>query len=104
MSPEERRRVVATLPTQVPMELMPPEGDAHWQAKARARLTLGSFFQRIGRKIYVSSELAVYYPGEPRFAPDMLAVLDVESHERTSWATGCPPPGTPPPGRPPTSG
>jgi Uma2 family endonuclease len=85
MSPEERRRVVAMLPAEVPMELLPPEGDAHWEAKARARLTLGSFFQRIGRKIYVSSELAVYYPGEPRFAPDVLAVLDVETHERMRW-------------------
>jgi Uma2 family endonuclease len=85
MSEAERRRVVAMLPAEVPMELMPPEGDAHWQAKTDARLTLGSFFQRIGRKIYVSSELGVYYPAEPRFAPDVLAVLDVEPHQRTSW-------------------
>jgi hypothetical protein len=27
----------------------------------------------------------VYYPGEPRFAPDLFAVLDVELHERERW-------------------
>jgi Uma2 family endonuclease len=85
MSQEERRRVVAMLPAEVPMEVLPPEGDAHFQAKVDARMTLGSFFQRIGRKIYVSSELAVFYPNEPRFAPDVLAVLDVEPHQRMKW-------------------
>lgn len=85
MSPEERARVVAWLPAEVPLELQPPEGDPHWNAKTRTRSTLDDFFRRIGRKIYVSSELAVFYPGEPRFSPDVLAVLDVESHERDKW-------------------
>jgi Uma2 family endonuclease len=85
MSPEERARVVAWLPAEVPLELQPPEGDPHWNAKTRTRTTLDDFFRRIGRKIYVSSELAVFYPDEPRFSPDVLAVLDVESHERDKW-------------------
>jgi Uma2 family endonuclease len=85
MSPGERARVVAMLPSEVPLELQPPEGDPHWNAKAKARSTLDEFFKRIGRKIYVSSELAVFYPDEPRFSPDVLAVLDVDSHERDKW-------------------
>jgi Uma2 family endonuclease len=85
MSPEERERVVAWLPAEVPIELQPPEGDPHWNAKTRTRSTLDDFFRRIGRKIYVSSELAVFYPGEPRFSPDVLAVLDVGLHERDKW-------------------
>jgi Uma2 family endonuclease len=85
MTPAERARVVAMLPSEVPIELQPPEGDPHWNAKVKARSTLGDFFRRIGRKIYVSSELAVYYPGEPRFSPDVLAVLDVEPRERDRW-------------------
>ena len=27
----------------------------------------------------------MYYPGEPRFSPDILAVLDVDDHPRTKW-------------------
>jgi len=33
----------------------------------------------------VSSELVIYYPGQPRFCPDVLAVLDVEPRGRESW-------------------
>jgi Uma2 family endonuclease len=85
MSAEERARVVAMLPAEVPIELQPPEGDFHRVAKSRTTDTLDAFFRRIGRKIYVSSELAVFYPNEPRFSPDVLAVLDVDPHPRTKW-------------------
>lgn len=85
MSPEERERVVATLPNVVPEELMPPEGDPHLLSKVRPRLTLDGFFRRSGRRVYVSGEMNVYYPGEPWFAPDLFAVLDVDVHERLRW-------------------
>jgi Uma2 family endonuclease len=85
MSLDERARVIKQLPSEVPIELMPPEGDAHWNAKVRTTDTLDAYFRRIHRKIYVSSELAVYYPNEPRFCPDVLVVRDVESHERMKW-------------------
>ncbi|KYF68981.1 Uma2 family endonuclease [Sorangium cellulosum] len=85
MTPAERARVVDMLPAEVPLELMPPEGDAHRKAKRDALDALDGFFRRVGRKIYLSSELAVFYPGEPRFAPDLLAVVDVEPHERMRW-------------------
>ncbi len=85
MSAEERARVVASLPAEVPFELFMPEGDPHRKAKSRAVDALDGFFRRIGRRVYVSSELGVYYPGQPRFAPDVLAVLDVEPHERDKW-------------------
>jgi hypothetical protein len=35
--------------------------------------------------VYVSSELVTYYPGQPRFCPDVLAVLDVDPHARERW-------------------
>ncbi|WP_437935939.1 Uma2 family endonuclease [Sorangium sp. So ce341] len=85
MTPAERAHVADMLPADVPLELMPPEGDAHRKAKRDALDALDGFFRRIGRKIYLSSELAVFYPGEPRFAPDVLAVLNVEPHERMKW-------------------
>ncbi len=85
MNPAEQARVVAMLPAEVPLELYPPEGDEHRKAKTQATETLETFFKRVGRKIYVSSELGVFYPGEARFACDILAVLDVETHSRTKW-------------------
>lgn len=85
MPEEQRARVVASLPADVPFELFMPEGDPHRKAKSRAVDALDGFFRRIGRRVYISSELAVYYPGRPRFAPDVLAVLDVEPHERMRW-------------------
>jgi Uma2 family endonuclease len=84
MSPEERARVVAMLPSEGPTEML-PEGDPHRIAKTRTTDTLDAYFRRIHRKIYVSSELAVFYPNQPRFSPDVLAVRDVELHERDKW-------------------
>src|SRR5271155_5556399 len=86
MTPAERARVVSMLPNEVPWELNPSEGDWHQDVKIEARQILRDFFHRSGRRIYVSSEIAVFYPGEPRFSPDLLAVLDVDPHQRTKWA------------------
>ncbi|MDY7226455.1 Uma2 family endonuclease [Hyalangium rubrum] len=86
MTPEERARIVASLPSEFPVsEASPPEGDPHFEAKARTREVLGSFFSRIGRKVYLACELPIYYPGEPMFAPDVIAVVDVETHSRMRW-------------------
>jgi Uma2 family endonuclease len=85
MTPEERARVVEMLPSDIPLDVMPPEGDQHNKATASARFTLDAFFRRIGRRIYISSNLAVFYPGERRFAPDVIAVREVEPHDREKW-------------------
>jgi Uma2 family endonuclease len=85
MPPEERARVIAMLPAEVPLDLLPNEGDPHRKTTRCALDALDSFFKRTGRKIYRSSGLAVFYPAERRFAPDLLAVADVEPHERSSW-------------------
>jgi len=86
MSPEERARVVDSLPGWLTdAEMSPPEGDEHFQAKVSALETLRGYFSRQQRRIYLAAELAVYYPDERRFAPDLLAVLDVEVHNRTRW-------------------
>ncbi len=88
MSPQERRRVVDSLPGEVTdAEMSPPEGDRHFQAKVRALDALKGYFTRQRRKVYLAAELPVYYPAERRFAPDLLAVLDVETHERDKWVT-----------------
>jgi hypothetical protein len=84
MSAAERAHVVAMLPAQVPLSLV-PEGDPHRKAKKSALDALDGFFRRAGRRIYLSSEIGVYYPDERRFSPDLLAVLDVEPHDRMTW-------------------
>ncbi|MBX3125845.1 MAG: Uma2 family endonuclease [Polyangiaceae bacterium] len=85
LTPAERERLVGSLPTDMPLDLHPPEGDTHRKPKERARDALDEFFRSIGRRVYVSSELVTYYPGEARFCPDILAVTEVESHDRSSW-------------------
>lgn len=85
MSEVERRRVVDALPTSLPIEVHPPEGDVHRKVKQRAVTTLDDYFQRARRKLYISSELTVFYPGERPFVPDVFAVLDVEPHDRVRW-------------------
>jgi Uma2 family endonuclease len=84
MSPEERLRVVDSLPSEFP-RAGPPEGDHHRIPKERALESLREYFRRLRRRVYLSSELPVYYPGERMFAPDVIAVLDVEPHPRQKW-------------------
>lgn len=82
----EREAVGAALPGEVTdAEMSPPEGDLHFQAKARALDALGRFYRSTKRRAYVSAELPVYYPNAPRFAPDLLVVMDADDHERTKW-------------------
>jgi Uma2 family endonuclease len=64
---------------------LPPEGDPHRIPKHKALDALEAFFRKLGRRVYLSSELPVYYPGERIFAPDLIAVLDVEPGERLRW-------------------
>jgi hypothetical protein len=85
LSPSERRKVLAALPSDVPLT-SPPEGDPHRIPKVRAFEALEEHFRRIGRGVYLGSELPVYYPSERMFAPDIIAVLDVDPHERERWA------------------
>lgn len=88
MTPEERMRVVEALPSDFTLDFLPPpEGDRHFNPKAAARDTLGRHFQRVNRRVYVSGELPIYYPGERVFAADLIAVLDVEVRERDRWVT-----------------
>jgi len=85
MSPEERAHVVEMLPSEIPLDAMPAEGDQHNKAASGARSTLDAFFRRIGRRIYISSNLPVFYPGERRFAPDVMAVREVDPRDREKW-------------------
>jgi Uma2 family endonuclease len=64
------------------------EGRPHKKAKTRALDMLGLHFKAMGRVVYLAEEMAVLYPGEEVFSPDILAVLDVEQPEddaRMAW-------------------
>ncbi len=87
MTPEQRQQVVDTLPSEFEVDQAhPPEGDFHFEAKASVKDTLRGYFDRIGRRVYLAAELPVYYPGEAMFAPDVIAVIDVETKARNGWA------------------
>ncbi|MDX2090306.1 MAG: Uma2 family endonuclease [Kofleriaceae bacterium] len=86
MSPAEREEVYRALPGEVTdAEIAMPEGDRHFKAKTRPVASLRGYFARQGRRVYVANELPIYYPAEPRFAPDLLVVFDVEDYDRDKW-------------------
>lgn len=86
LSPAEREEVYKALPGEVTdAEIAMPEGDRHFKAKTRPVASLRGYFARQGRRIYVANELPIYYPAEPRFAPDLLVVFDVDDHDRDKW-------------------
>jgi Uma2 family endonuclease len=86
LSPAERTAVVDALPGEMTYdEMAMPEGDRHFRAKIRALDALHNYFRRQRRRGYLAAELPTYYPDEPRFAPDLFAVLDVEDVERNKW-------------------
>lgn len=69
-------------------ELM-PEGAPHARTIQYLRSILGDYYVRLGRKIYLATNMMVLYPGEQTFSPDLLAVADVEDpgdrDTRTAW-------------------
>lgn len=66
-----------------------PEGRPHGTAKMAVASVLGDFYQRIGRAMFLASELPVLYPEEEVFAPDLIAVAGVEDQgeddARMAW-------------------
>jgi len=84
LSAAQREAIVASLPSEWE-DALPPEGDRHWNPKVNARKTLERYFAKVGRSVYVGSELPIYYPAERVFAPDVFAVLDVARHDRDRW-------------------
>lgn len=83
---EERAQVVASLPGEVTWNEMPmPEGDWHTEPRSRVLDVLVRYWAQQPRQAYVSTALPIYYPEEPRFAPDLLVVLDAEQRSRDKW-------------------
>ena len=90
MNPQQRQRFIDQVHAafEERRDLM-TEGRPHFRTKSKAMDTLGRFFRRAGRRVYLASELPIFYPGERIVHPDLMAVLDVEDtgddDERTAW-------------------
>lgn len=89
MSPGERESLLVRILDALsdPAQAM-SEGRRHKKAKTRAIDALGLHFRTIGRPIYLAEEMAVLYPGEAVFTPDVLAVAGVvepEDDPRMAW-------------------
>lgn len=67
------------------LEAQPPEGTAHSGAVSEIQDRLKGYYERMGRGVFIAPNLGVHYSGEPVFAPDLLAVVDVALHDRARW-------------------
>jgi hypothetical protein len=85
MSADEQQWVIEHLPSEFWIDNQPPEGEFHYTAVKSSREQLRGYFERIQKRVYIANGLAVYYPGEKCFSPDVMAVLDVDDHPRNSW-------------------
>jgi hypothetical protein len=86
MTPAQRAALVDALPTRLPRPLgAESEGDDHVDAAVGTRDTLRMLYQRSGRKVYIGAGASVFYPEVEAFAPEVIAVNDVEDHNRTRW-------------------
>jgi Uma2 family endonuclease len=87
-APERERFLLSVIDALSDPRTTMTEGRPHQKAKARALDLLGLHFKAMGRTVYLAAELAVVYPGEQVFTPDVLAVIDVpqpEDDERMAW-------------------
>jgi Uma2 family endonuclease len=86
MSHAQRTWVIESLPSEFPAtEECLPEGTLHYEAVSGAREVLRTHFGTLGRKICIQANMAVYYPREAMFSPDVMVVLDADDHPRNSW-------------------
>ncbi len=84
LTPSERTALLARLGP-MPQEALPPVGDPHIDAERLVEDAVGGWIRRRRTRAYIGRGITVYYPAEPRFAPDFFVVFDVEEGQRTSW-------------------
>jgi Uma2 family endonuclease len=86
MTPDERRRAVEALPTWVsPEESGAMDGDQHNRICRSVRSALEMYYEATGQTVYVSGEIAVYFPGAFKAAPDVFVVPGAQPGPRHSW-------------------
>jgi Uma2 family endonuclease len=89
MTPDERLRLQVEINAALSAAAdVMGKGQPRHKAISSTIDALGLHFKAIGRAAFIADDLAVLYPGEKPFSPDVLAVLDVEQpedDERMAW-------------------
>lgn len=83
MTLDERRRLVDSLP--VDLGILPAEGTVRTNTIRSLRNMLDDHLAGDGPALFVANDLAVYYPAEPPFTPDIMAVAGACSRDRMHW-------------------
>jgi Uma2 family endonuclease len=66
-------------------ETQPPEGTPHARAQRDLFDRLSQHLEHTRKGVFLATNLMVQYPEGTAFAPDLIAVLDVPLHDRSSW-------------------
>ena len=85
MTPAQREAAMWEIIDGMPLSETMSEGMRHTNAKMAVVDRLRRFYKSSNRGILIAPELAVLYPGERSFVPDVLAVRDVDLHNRDAW-------------------
>lgn len=87
MTPEQRERMELEIMEALDeLRVWMSEGTPHSRPKNRALAELEAHFRRRERRIFLATELAVLYPGEEVFVPDITAIRDVDpDYEVNTW-------------------
>jgi len=88
LTPAERQAAVDALTTTMTAEEEEhamSEGDAHRIACMVLGESLRDHWDSLKRRVYVGSDLSIYYPRTPRFSPDLFVAFDVAPGERDRW-------------------
>ncbi len=85
LTPAEKDAKILEIVDALPLTEVMSEGTPHSDAKMAVVDSLRRFYGHRRRGIFVAPELAVFYPGEHTFVPDVLVVRDVELKPRNAW-------------------
>lgn len=85
MTPAQREAAMWAVIDGMPLSETMSEGMPHSDTKMAVVDRLRRFFRNSNRGILIAAELAVMYPGERSFVPDILAVRDTELRSRNAW-------------------
>ena len=89
MTPAERERAAAALPTWVPHEETGAmDGQKHQRARDGFEGTLRLYSEASRRPMFVGGLMAVYYSNEERIQPDVFVVPGADPAPRHSWVVG----------------
>ena len=61
------------------------DGDRHARVCASVKGALSGFYAATGQEVYVSGEIAVYFPGATKVSPDVFVVRGAARGARDSW-------------------